>query len=60
MLQEKVRAAMRWLTERSKGSVLLPSDIVSVKVNGKESTLSVLDALRLKLLEVNTFIDCCS
>ena len=42
MLQGKVRAATRWLTERSKGSVLLPTDTVS------SGSLSVVDALKLK------------
>ena len=45
MLQGKVRAATRWLTERSKRSVLLSTDTVS---NGSGKNLSVVDALKLK------------
>ena len=44
MLEGNVRAAVRWLTERSGSPVLKPSD--SVTING--STMTVLDVLGLK------------
>ena len=50
-LQEKVRAAVRWLSEQSKGKVLSSHCTVEVKVqNGSSSTMSVLDALKQKHL----------
>ena len=48
MLHGKVRAAMRWITERFKGSVLLPDDCVSVKIDSTERSVSVVEALKLK------------
>ena len=45
MLQGKIHAAMRWISERSKGSVLLPSDDVTVTVNGKKRSVPVTEAL---------------
>uniref|UniRef100_A0A1X7SXG4 Reverse transcriptase domain-containing protein n=1 Tax=Amphimedon queenslandica TaxID=400682 RepID=A0A1X7SXG4_AMPQE len=48
MLQGKVRAAMRWLTDRSKGSILSPSDKVTMSVNGARCETTVIDALKSK------------
>ena len=49
MLQRKVRAAVQWLSEQSKGKVLSSHCIVEVKdQNGLSSTMSVLDTLKQK------------
>ena len=49
MLQGKVRAAVRWLSEQSKGKVLSSHCTVKLKdQNGSLSTMSVLDALKQK------------
>ena len=49
MLQGKVRAAVRWLSEQSKGKVLSSHCTVEMKdQNGSSSTMSVLDALKQK------------
>ena len=48
MLQGKVRAAMRWLTERFKGHVLDPNDQVTLHINGQDTTVNVIKALQLK------------
>ena len=41
MLRGKVRAAVRWATERTKGAVLSPSDII-------EGSIAVMDVLHQK------------
>jgi len=46
MLQGKVRAAVRWATERATGNVLLPSTVVNPDVAGCQ--LTVMDVLRQK------------
>ena len=51
MLQGKIRSAMRWLTERSKGSVLFPTDTTTIVVNGNETTVPVIEALKHKYLQ---------
>lgn len=48
MFQGKIRAAMRWLTDRCKGSVLLPTDLVATNIDGKEISIPVVEALKLK------------
>ena len=48
MLSGKVRAAMRWLTERSKGHVLLPSDSVSMSIDNSMQSMTVIEALKYK------------
>ena len=48
MLLGKVRAAMRWLTSRSKGHVLSPSDYTSITVNGQIKQVPVIDILKSK------------
>ena len=49
MLLGKTRAAMRWLSERSKGLVLPSSSVIDVKRDdGSFSSTSVLDALKSK------------
>ena len=48
MLQDNIRAAVRWLTERSKGNVLLLTDSVKLKTGESEKSVSVIDALNLK------------
>jgi len=49
MLQGNVRAAVRWITERSGGGVLMPSDLTEVShPNGKKSSMTVFDVLRTK------------
>ena len=48
MLLGKVRAAMRWLTSRSKGHVLSPSDTTSITVNGQIKQVPVIDILKSK------------
>ena len=48
MLFGRVRAAMRWLTSRSKGHVLAPTDVVSFPVNNSVQSMSVIDALKTK------------
>ena len=48
MLQGKVRAAVRWLAEQSKGSPLKPDDMINIHINGVDSSVSVADALKSK------------
>uniref|UniRef100_A0A1X7SEZ1 Uncharacterized protein n=1 Tax=Amphimedon queenslandica TaxID=400682 RepID=A0A1X7SEZ1_AMPQE len=48
MLQGKVRAAMSWLTDRSKGSILFPSNKITMSVNGARCETTVIDALKSK------------
>ena len=48
MLLGKVRSAMRWLTSRSKGHLLTPTDTNSVTINGDTQSVPVIDALRVK------------
>ena len=48
MLQVKIRPAMRWLTSRVKGHVLLPDNTITVDVDGIAQSTSVVDALKLK------------
>ena len=48
MLLGKVKAAMRWLSDESRGRVLLPTDTIQVQTNGQIDSISVLDALKLK------------
>ena len=48
MLSGKVRAAMRWLTERTKGSVLHPNDTIEMIVDNNKQQLSVIEALKVK------------
>jgi hypothetical protein len=48
MLQGKVRAAVRWLTERSKGHVLRPTEQIKMIIDGQEKSISVIEALKLK------------
>ena len=48
MLQGKIRSAMRFLTERSKGHVLHPHDNVKIKVIGQDKSVKVIDALQQK------------
>ena len=48
MLQGKVRLAMRWLTDCSKGHVLQPTDQVKLVVDGQEKLCSVVEALKMK------------
>lgn len=48
MLQGKICAAMWWISERSKGSVLSPSDDVTVTVSGKKQSVPVTEALKQK------------
>ena len=48
MLLGKIRAAMRWLTNRSKGSVLSPNDQVPSTTNSTTTSISVLEALKQK------------
>jgi hypothetical protein len=48
MLQGKIRSAVRWLTERSKGSVLNPNDKVTVSTEDGNESVSVVEALRSK------------
>ena len=48
MLQGKIRAAMRWLTERSQGSVFLPNNQVTIMVDGMRQQVPVTEALKLK------------
>ena len=48
MLLGKVRTAMRWLTSRSKGHVLSPSDTTSITVNGQIKQVPVIDILKSK------------
>ncbi len=43
-----LRAASRWITERSKGSVLSPNDQVIMSVEGTEQSIPVVTALKLK------------
>ena len=44
----KGQTAMRWLTERSKGRVLFPSDSVTMSIDNSKQTMSVIDALKYK------------
>jgi hypothetical protein len=49
MLQGRVKAAVRWLCEKSSSHVLKPSDMVEVKTNeGNLTNVSVLEVLRNK------------
>ena len=49
VLQGKTRAAVRWLSEQSKGLVLPSSRVIDVKnQDGSLSSMSVLEALKLK------------
>ena len=48
MLLGKTRAAMRWLTERSKGRTLFPSDTITLSIDNSMKTMSVIDALKHK------------
>ena len=49
MIQGKLRAAVRWLTERDSAGLLSPSEMTKVKTSsGEEIDVSVLDVLRLK------------
>ena len=49
MLQGKVRAAVRWISEHSKGNVLLPSDQTEIQgPQGDIIKVSVLEALKMK------------
>ena len=48
MLRGNIRAAVRWLTERSKGNVLLPTDSMKLKTGDSENSITVIDALKLK------------
>uniref|UniRef100_A0A1X7TNZ6 Reverse transcriptase domain-containing protein n=1 Tax=Amphimedon queenslandica TaxID=400682 RepID=A0A1X7TNZ6_AMPQE len=48
MLQGKIRSAIRFLTERSKGHVLHPHDNVKIQDNGQDKLTSVIDALQMK------------
>ena len=54
MLRGKVRAAMRWLTERSKGHVLDPNDQVTLHINGQDTTVNVIKALPVKASSSST------
>ena len=48
MLQGNIRAAVRWLSEQSKGQVLPTSRVIEVKnPDGSLSSMSILDALKL-------------
>ena len=49
MFSDKVHAAVRWLSEKGRGSVLQPSDLIETKnVRGNMSKLSVLKILHQK------------
>ena len=49
MLNGKVRAAIRWLSEKGRGSVLQPSDLIQTKdIRGNMSKLSVWEILHQK------------
>lgn len=43
MLQDKIRAAMRWLTDNSKRSLLQPSDKVRISIDGQETQINVIE-----------------
>ena len=48
MLLGKVKAAMRWLSDESRGRILLPTDTIQVQTNGQIDSVSILDALKVK------------
>ena len=49
MIQEKVRAAMRWITDGSNNRVLLPTEIVeTIDRNGQKSQQTVMEVLKWK------------
>uniref|UniRef100_A0A1X7UF79 Tesmin/TSO1-like CXC domain-containing protein n=1 Tax=Amphimedon queenslandica TaxID=400682 RepID=A0A1X7UF79_AMPQE len=48
IFQGKVRAAMRWLSGESRGNMLRPDDFVKQRLDDVCSTISVIDALKLK------------
>ena len=48
MIEGKVRAAVRWITERERGGLLKAKDVTTVtNVEGQPVEMSVLEALRL-------------
>ena len=48
MSQAKVRPARHWLTDRSKGHALQPTDQDNLVVDGQEKLFSVVEALKMK------------
>ncbi len=48
MLQGKIKAAVRWLSENAKGGILHPMEMVDSKVNGKVVKIPVWEALKNK------------